>query len=99
VEISTNSIDCEIHVEESCFAIADHGVPVESSTETVDQGIYVENFIEIEQTREQNEFGKEEKIREEWGVEEILGDGVGVYALVERNYKVDMMKRTKMLDV
>jgi hypothetical protein len=65
VEISTDFIDCEIHVEESCFAIVDHGVPIESSTETVDQGIYVENFTEIEQTREQNEFGKEEKIREE----------------------------------
>jgi hypothetical protein len=31
---------------------------------------------------------------EDQGVEEILGDGVGIYALVERDDKVDEMRGT-----
>jgi hypothetical protein len=38
---------------------------------------------------EQNDIGREEEIGEEREAEKISGDGVGVYALVERDDKVD----------
>ena len=110
VEFCTESANQGSHVE-ICSEIADHGIHVKSSTEFAGEEKGADSVeicpecranhavLNVEQTREQNENGREEEMGEEREAAKILGDGGGVYALVERDDNVDEMKGAKMLDI